>query len=44
MSEEWLRLRNLALEAPRLEIIKVIKVSNKEMRGFRGLAQIGKSI
>ena len=34
---------NLALDAPRLEIIQFIKRSNKEMTGFRGVAQIGKS-
>ena len=36
-------MRNVALEAPRLELCKFIKRSNKEMIGFSEVAQIEKS-
>ena len=36
-------MRNVALEAPRLELSNFVKRSDKEMIGLRGVAQIEKS-
>ena len=39
VSQEWLRMGSLALELSRLDGNTFIKRSNKELAGFRGVAQ-----